>query len=68
MVTHCLVCLFCLCFRSVGAFGKYMAVSIVNDGPVTITLDSPAKKQEKECSKKGASDQSETVVAGGTTD
>ena len=26
---------------AVGAFGKYMALSIVNDGPVTITFDSP---------------------------
>jgi hypothetical protein len=38
---------------AVGAFGKYMAVSIVNDGPVTITIDSPnltqksAQKQDK---------------------
>jgi D-tyrosyl-tRNA(Tyr) deacylase len=27
----------------IGSFGSYMAVNIVNDGPVTITLDSPKK-------------------------
>lgn len=43
----------CVLFSAVGAFGKYMAVSIVNDGPVTITIDSPkppinaAQKQGK---------------------
>ena len=25
----------------VGAFGEYMNVSLVNDGPVTIVVDSP---------------------------
>ena len=30
-----------------GAFGEYMQVSIQNDGPVTITIDSKEKNTKK---------------------
>ncbi|CAG0883704.1 unnamed protein product [Darwinula stevensoni] len=36
-----------------GRFGAYMQVDIVNDGPVTIELESPAKKEELQAAMNG---------------
>lgn len=33
----------CACIISDGKFGAYMKVSMENDGPVTVALESPTK-------------------------
>lgn len=41
------------CVTAVGAFGNYMSVSIVNDGPVTITVESPKPQMNAQLKKSG---------------
>ncbi|XP_013406551.1 D-aminoacyl-tRNA deacylase [Lingula anatina] len=46
-----------------GKFGAYMQVHIQNDGPVTITLDSPAQTQEPKGALKGKQKREKTAAA-----